>query len=143
VEADVFNLTGAALNSSDPNNATFGDVTGALPGQLTLINDTMFNENLEAVTFGNTIRFLLELSGAGIDPTGNAGGTSGTTFLLDFLDATQSQYLFSNDPSGTTGAPNPQWDAAVIDLDNTGIATVYTNADFGAVRNQPPASFWE
>jgi hypothetical protein len=130
VEVQLSGFTGAGLNSLDPDNGNSGDVTGALPGNVTIANTDTTNEYFEALTFGSAITFHLTLSGAGVDPTGNAGGTSGTDFVLDFLDPS-GNYLFSTDPSGSTGAPDPLWTVAVISLDNTGVPTVYTNPNVG------------
>jgi hypothetical protein len=130
VEADLSGFFGAVLNPLDPNDGNTGDVTGALPGDVTLANTDTTNEYFEALTFGSTIKFNLTLSGTGVDPTGNAGGTSGTAFVLDFLDPS-GDYLFSTDPTGSSTAPDPLWAVAVINIDNTGLVTVNTNPNAG------------
>jgi len=73
-----------------------GDASGALPGTVSMDNGTNFDDYFEALTFGNTVTFDLTLSGPAIGATAN--GEGGGTFTLDFLDSTQSNYLFTADP---------------------------------------------
>ena len=58
-------LTGPPANS--------GDVSGALPGTVTLVNDTPFNDDLQPFTFGNSFSFVVVLSGPALNsPNGTA-----------------------------------------------------------------------
>ena len=94
--ADVANFaTDGVLNPADPNNGTSGAVSGMLPGTVTLMNSQPSpNEYTEAMTFGTTITFDLDLYGPAINtPNGQGGGT----FILDFLNSDQSGYLFTAD----------------------------------------------
>jgi len=64
-------------------------------------NGTSFNDYQEGITaFANQITFMLTLSGPAISSPANAGG--GTTFAIDFINAAQTQYLFTDDPDGNT-----------------------------------------
>ena len=65
---------------------TSGTVTGMLPSTVTINNNTGFNDYFQAVTFGNTANFALNLSGA-----------AGSSFALAFLDSTQTTPLLTND----------------------------------------------
>lgn len=93
---DVANFASdGVLNPADPNNGTVGEVSGMLPGTVTLINSETTNEYTEAMTFGTTVTFDLDLYGPAIS---NPNGQGGGTFTLDFLNSDQSAYLFTADP---------------------------------------------
>jgi hypothetical protein len=94
--ADVANYGGdSVLIPVDPGNGTTGEVSGMLPGTVTLINSETTNEYTEGLTFGTTITFDLDLYGPAIS---NPNGEGGGTFTLDFLNSDQSAFLFTNDP---------------------------------------------
>jgi len=115
IYGDIYDLSGATLNPSDPLNAadTFG-TTGSLPDSLSMANSAP-NNYLEGLTFGTTLTFDLTLSGSGVSLAGNATSTTDTTFAVTFYDATISNTLFTVDPD--TGA------AALIDIDTSGTPT--------------------
>jgi hypothetical protein len=94
--ADVANFSSdGVLNPADPDNGTVGAVSGMLPGTVTLMNSQPSpNEYTEAMTFGTTITFDLDLYGPAIS---NPNGQGGGTFILDFLNSDQSGYLFTAD----------------------------------------------
>jgi hypothetical protein len=94
--ADVANfVSDGVLNPADSGNGTIGAVSGMLPGTVTLMNSQPNpNEYTEAMTFGTTITFDLDLYGPAIS---NPNGEGGGTFILDFLNADQSGYLFTAD----------------------------------------------
>jgi hypothetical protein len=80
----------------DPTNITSGgNVSGTLPGTVTFDNGQTTNEYTEALLFGTTISFHLDLYG---DALSNPNGDGGGTFTLDFLDSS-GNYLFTADPS--------------------------------------------
>lgn len=81
-------------------NSVSGDVTGSLPGTVTMINSTAFQELFQAFTFGNSFTFLLDLSGPAID-TPNGTSTAGSTFGLGLYDDGQNPILTSQ--GATTG----------------------------------------
>jgi hypothetical protein len=66
-----------------------GDVSGLLPGTLTLDNGTAFNDYFDDFTFGTTLSFDVSLYGPALSSPG--GATSGSTFAFS---------MFS-DPAGT------------------------------------------
>lgn len=74
-----------------------GGVTGLLPDELTLSNDTAFNDYFHAVQFGNslsfTVRFDQDMS---LPPTG-----LGTSFALALYAADAMSPLLSSDVSGS------------------------------------------
>lgn len=91
--ADVANFASdGVLNPADPNNGSIGEVSGMLPGTVTLINSETTNEYTEAMTFGTTITFDLDLYGPAIS---NPNGEGGGTFTLDFFN--DNGYLFTAD----------------------------------------------
>jgi len=111
--ADVANFaTDGVLDPAAPFTGSTGEVSGMLPGTVTLTNSETTNEYSEGITFGTTITFDLDLYGPAIsDPNGEGGGT----FTLDFFN--DNGYLFTNDsqndvpvftvdinPDGTTTA---------------------------------------
>ena len=96
--ATVTGFTGATLNSSDSANDAIG-TTGSLPGPLVFDNQTG-NDYFEALTFGDSLSFLVTISGPGL----TTAGQSGTDFQLSFLDSSQTSYLLGSDPSALGSA---------------------------------------
>jgi hypothetical protein len=97
--AQVMNFAGGTVNPSDANNdeTPADQVSGALPGTVTMGNGTSYDDYFEGITFGDEITFTLLLSGPAINtPDGAPGG--GGTFTLDFLNSDESGYLFTGDP---------------------------------------------
>jgi hypothetical protein len=86
-----------ALQPGAPLNGVSGDVSGALPGTLTLNNSTAFNDSFEGFTFGNTVRFALTLSG----PAVGGAGAVGSAFAFSLFDVTGSIPLLTTDPNGS------------------------------------------
>jgi hypothetical protein len=86
--------TDGVLNPANPNNGTVGNVSGMLPGTVSMNNGQQVNDYTEALTFGTSVSFDLDLSG---DAISNPNGTGGGTFTLDFLDSS-GNYLFTADP---------------------------------------------
>jgi hypothetical protein len=91
---------------------------------LTLVNEDSNNELTQALKFAASSSFYLTLSGPGVSLLGGAGGTSGTTFVLDFLNDAQTAYLLSSDPTGSTAS---LWATSVINIDDTGVVTSVVN----------------
>lgn len=128
VTATINGFIGATLSSTNPLNFRTTFVTGSLPGTLAIANTNTLNDYTEALTFGTGLTFEVTLSGTGVSLAGLAGGTSGTTFILDFLNSAQTAYLLSSDPTGSsTSATDPLWAAAVIDISNKGLLTPIAN----------------
>jgi hypothetical protein len=93
----AYSMVGGALGAALPN---IGDVTGALPGTVTFVNDTALNDYTNAVTFGTTIVFTVILSGPAVDaPNGNPFGTS---FFVSLYNSAFVPILTTN-PSGAAG----------------------------------------
>jgi hypothetical protein len=142
VTAAISGFSGATLSA---NTTATGVVTGSnlyfLAGNVTttppsapillsntntlnLVNTDPDNELAQALAFASSLTFTLTLSGPGVSVLGLAGGTSGTTFLLDFLNDPQTAYILSNDPTGSTTS---LWATSVISIDNTGVVTSVDN----------------
>jgi hypothetical protein len=98
--------TDGALQPGAPLNSISGDVSGALPGTLTLGNSTAFNDYFEGVTYGNHVNFELTLSGPAI---GNSG-TVGSSFAFSLYDSTGSMPLLTTDPFGSVLTVNANAD---------------------------------
>lgn len=98
-------ISGFAPNSLTGSPANSGDVTGTLPGTVTINNTAGFNEYFQGINFGNSISFLLTLTGPGV------GGSAafGSDFGIALFDSAQNPVLTS-DPNGFIGivdiAPN-------------------------------------
>ena len=99
--ATISNLMGGTANGTPTNT---GNVTGALPGTVTLVNSTAFNDYFQGVptgsfSYGTSLSFVLVLSGPAIDmpdPT-----KSRTTFCLSlWADAAGTIPLLPQDPFG-------------------------------------------
>lgn len=130
ITAVVNDFNGAVLNPGDPGNDAI-NTSGSLPGPLSFDNQT-FNDYFEALTFGDQLSFLVTLSGDGVSTSGASTSDSGTIFQVAFLDPSQSNFLFSNDPSGV---------AAEIDVAADG--TLTTAAQPGAsVAATPEPATW-
>jgi hypothetical protein len=142
VTAEISDLAGAALST---NTTTSGTVTGtnlyyiagdvsttpasspillSATNTLTMVNDDPNNELTQALMFGISLTFDLTLFGPGVSVLGYAGGTSGTTFVLDFLNDAQTAYLLSSDPTGSTAS---LWATSVTSIANTGVVTSVDN----------------
>lgn len=92
-----------------------GDVTGALPATLSFDNQAAFNDDFQAITFGNAIQFDLVLSGpAALAPDGVS--TSGSSFGVGLWDSTGFNPLLTSDPNGFAAIVN-------INLDGSGTPT--------------------
>jgi hypothetical protein len=142
VTAEISDFAGATLST---NTTTSGTVTGtdlyyiagdvsttpasspillSATNTLTMLNDDPNNELTQALTFGTSLTFDLTLFGPGVSVLGYAGGASGTTFVLDFLNDAQTAYLLSSDPTGSTAS---LWATSVTSIANTGVVTPVDN----------------
>ena len=139
--AVITNFTpAAALNPADPNNFVGGNVTGSLPGPLTITNTNADNEYLEGLTFGNTITFDLSLDGPALtSPNGNPTA-NGTTFAISLYDSTSFNYLLP--PTGPAGTlivdylGNVETNSAVV-----GNTPIVTFTPQGPVVTPEPSAF--
>ena len=93
-----------------------GDVSGVLPGTLTITNSTAFNDYFQQMVFGSTITFELAFDGPAL-ATPDGVSTAASAFALAFYDDTQVNPLLSADPQGF---------AAIIDVNLDGTTTVTT-----------------
>jgi hypothetical protein len=94
-----------------------GNVTGTLPGTLSFDNQTAFNDDFQAMVFGNTIQFDLLLSGpAVLAPDGTS--VSGSSFGIGLWDSPGFNPLLTSDPNGFAGIVN-------IDLDGSGTTSTF------------------
>ena len=90
-----FQSVGGILASS---NTLSGDASGLLPGTLTLVNDTPFNDVFQGFTFGSSLGYDLTLTGMALD---NPGGTFGSSFAFSLFDAAGVTPLLTTDPNGS------------------------------------------
>jgi hypothetical protein len=100
--ASITDFTGATLGTAYPSG---NNVTGTLPGTVTIDNSSGYNDYFQALIFGNSITFTLDLT-----------SVPENSFALSFFASDQTQ-LLTTDPSGY---------ATTIDVNQTG--TVVTNS---------------
>jgi len=106
--ATISNFTTNGVLAPDVLYATAGSVTGNLGGgSVTMENAGILNEYLHGITFGDSLSFHLQLSGAAVDKP-NSAVTGGSTFSLSLYDAAGYNPLWvSSDPvNGTVYALN-------------------------------------
>lgn len=119
--AVVTNFTSDAALSGAP--IITGDATGALPSTVALNNTTAWNDYFQAVTFGNTVRYSLNLSGA-----------AGNSFALSFYGADGTTPLLTNDL--TYGY------AATVDLNSNGAVVNNLSNQVSVAQTPVPAAAW-
>lgn len=105
-----------------------GSVTGALPGTLTLGNDTAFNDYFQAVEFGDMFSVIVQFSG-----DAPPASLIGTSFALSLYAADAATPLLSDDVSGS-----------IVRFELLGgDTTVETFSSFAQVTPVPlPAAAW-
>ncbi|MGO9952491.1 MAG: NF038129 family PEP-CTERM protein [Dissulfurispiraceae bacterium] len=128
----LFTMNGGSLGAQDTVDVVNGSaVTGTLPASVTFANTNSVNDYNQAITFGNSLSFLLSLNST---PGAPALGVS--TFSLGlFADAAGSTPLINvNDPNiaGTGGTVN---------LFNNGSATAQS-MDSSVTVTPIPAAAW-
>jgi len=120
VDISSFSSTGGTLGGAP---SITGNVTGALPGTVTIDNGTGFNDYFQPFTFGTSFQFQLLLDGPAIQsPNGTA--TSGSVFGLSLFDAAGSANFLTTDPNGFVGTVD-------INLDGTTTPTVFPSSVAG------------
>jgi hypothetical protein len=124
IRATVTAFNGATLNPADPNNFFLG-TSGSLPGVVSFDNQVP-NDYFEALTFGNQLNFLVTLSGDGVSTSGASTSDSGTVFQLAFLDPSQSNFLFSNDPNGIAAEIDVAADGTLSSASQPGVSVAAT-----------------
>ena len=107
--AVVSALTGGTLGAVDPLNTS--GVTGSLPGTITIANTGGLNGLTQAITFGNSLSFDVNLP----MPTANTLADEGSTFQFFLLDG-QENVLGTTDPTGANTL-------ATVSEDATGAAS--------------------
>ena len=77
---------------------TFGQVSGQLPNNITLVNSSDINDISQYIKYGLTLQFVVSLSGNAVqNPTNGVGGSA---FLFSLLDSNLNP-LLTSDPGGT------------------------------------------
>jgi hypothetical protein len=104
--------------------AIAGNVSGALPGTVTLVNSTGFNDYFQGYTYGQTFSFVLVLSGPAIDsPNGTA--TAGSTFCLSlWSDPNGMTPILVQDAAGCNGSVNVNLNGSTTAFPGVGAAIV-------------------
>jgi len=95
-----------------------GDATGSLPGTLTLINDTPYNDAFQGFTYGSSFSFGLTLSGLALN---SPGGMFGSSFAVSLYDAAGVTPLLTTDPNGSVLTVN-------LDVSGTTSAVTFTQS---------------
>jgi hypothetical protein len=96
--ATITNFATDGTLVSDPNNTTDGDVSGSLATTLTINNTYQLNDLLQAIIYGTTISFNLDINGpATTTPDPN---NLGSAFALSLYDSNFNP-LLTTDPNGS------------------------------------------
>jgi hypothetical protein len=114
------------------NPALTGDVSGTLPGTLTLDNGTGFNDYFEGFTYGTTLSFGVSLYGPALSSPDGVS-TSGSTFAFSmFFDPSGTFPVLTSDTSDGFAATidvNPGGTTSVTNFSaETSIGTVSASA---------------
>ena len=117
----VSNFSGGTLGAVEIS----GDVTGTLPGTLTMMNDTALNEYFVAFTYASSFSFQLSLSGPAISSP-NGTSNAGTEFGLGLYDPNQDPIL-TNQEAATGFAGQVD-----INLNGSTTPTAFPSNDAGA-----------
>jgi hypothetical protein len=93
---EILGFSGGTLGTS----TSAGDVSGTLPGIVTIDNGSIFNDYFTSYTFGNTLGFDVSFLGPALtSPDGTS--TSGSSFAFSmFSDAAGTMPVLTNDPNG-------------------------------------------
>ncbi len=111
--------------------STIGDVSGSLPGAVTLNNTSGLNDYFSDLWFGSQIGFVLVFSGPAVDsPSGFAGSGSSFAFSI-FSDAAGTI------PTLTTDSANGY--ALIIDVNPDGSTAVTNYSNQATVATPEPA----
>jgi hypothetical protein len=128
--------TGLSVNTTD------GDVSGTLlPGPVTINNIFALNDLLENITFGTTMSFTVDLSGAGVTSPNPA--VPGSSFGLTLYDDSFNP-LLTTDPAGTVVTLNLNPDGSTTPLTfpaSSGGSPVAQAIEQGAGTVPEPSSF--
>jgi pimeloyl-ACP methyl ester carboxylesterase len=141
-EASVFAFSTDGTLYSSPLAGNSGDATGTLPGDLTLQNDTVFNDVFTGIDFGTIIQFDVTFSGIAVTNPSATG--SGSTFSVGLYDSTASNPLLTSDPSGALAIVNVGPDGSIVASalpDENGGPSDATITPLGASPIPEPASF--
>lgn len=94
--SNAVTLSGFQANGSLGGASGTGDVAGTFPGSVQLGDSSFFNEYLQNVTLGTTLRFVFDATGQPAAP-----GSSPDAFSFFILDAATLLPLFTtSDPTG-------------------------------------------
>ncbi len=99
-----------------------GDVTGSLPGTVTINNTTAWNDYFQAIAFGNTLHFSVDLT-----------STADNSFALSFYGADGVTPLLTSDPNGF---------ATIIDVNGSGPAVTNLSNQVSVASTPIPAAAW-
>jgi len=120
-------VAGAVISNFTSNAALgalqlTGDVTGALPGSVTINNTTGWNDYYQQVVFGDNVRFTLNLH-----------GSADNSFALSFYSADGFTPLLTNDPNGF---------ATTVDLNSNGAVVNNLSNQVSVAATPIPAAAW-
>lgn len=93
---DLMLIGGTTLASTAE---VIGNVTGVLPGAVTIANSTSFNDLFQRINFGSGFSFDITLLGAELDAPSN--GNLGSSFGLSLFAADAVTPLLTTDRNGT------------------------------------------
>ena len=107
--AEILNFDSTGALAGAPLIA--GNVSGSLPGTVTLGNTNAWNDYFQGFTFNHGIHFAVRLDGPALTaPDGVAA--SGSDFAFSMYAADQVTPLLTNDPNGFAMSANVMTDGA-------------------------------
>lgn len=122
--ATVTDFTSLGATLIQPATLT-GGASGSLPGTLTLVNSSTYNDIFQGITFSSSLSFEVTLSGEAID---NPGGSFGSSFLFSLYAADGTTPLLTTDSSGSVVTvnlnPNGTTGSQTFPSDNSGGSSV-------------------
>lgn len=93
--ANTLTLSDFTSDGTLGTSTPIGDVSGTLPGTVTLGDSEFFNEYLQGSTFGSSLSFTFDTTGSPADPT-----SFPDAFSFFLLDSTGMPVPTTSDPTG-------------------------------------------
>jgi len=134
--ATVYNFAGGSYGGSmsQDGNATGGPVTSGSPLTLLANSASQLNDDFETFDYGNSLSFLVSLSGPALTAPDGIGTSSCEFDFETFSDEPGSDPVLTDDPNGISG---------LIDISPEGIVSSAGISPDATVASVPePASLW-
>jgi hypothetical protein len=104
-------------------------------GTLTLTDTTGFNDDLESFTYGNTLSFNVDLTGAALTSPNGSGSSPYQFIFSTYSDTAGTIPVLTSDPNGVSGIIN-------INPPNGAVTTSAVSSKLGIVATPEPSTLW-